>query len=141
MQAIICVGISGAGKSTWARAQAPLMGNVVVLELDDYREKLGDRYDQSLTLEAVRLRDQDLDFAIKGNMPVIIADTNLHEGLRNALVLKLVRADYGVRLEVFDTPYEVCIERNRRRPVPVPEYAMERMWADFQLQFPAKVSA
>jgi predicted kinase len=132
MFAILTVGLPASGKTTWAHSQRAYK----VLDLDDFREVLGDRHDQSLTREAVALRDQVLNKAIFNMEDVIIADTNLNPIFRAELVDKLLRAGYSVKLKVFDTPFDVCCERNNVRVNPVPKHAMERMHSQMIEQFP-----
>jgi predicted kinase len=134
--AFLTIGLPASGKSTWAKNKAQAEG-FKVFDLDDYRERLGNRHDQGLTRQAVDLRDRELIQAVNDGLNVIISDTNLNPVFRDEMVVFLTGRGYRVFTEVFDTPFEVCCERNNARANPVPVHAMERMRDQLAAQFPS----
>jgi predicted kinase len=124
LHAIITVGIPASGKSTFAESQAGALN----INLDDCRAQIsGDASNQNVTQQALALRDQLLQQAMEEGQLIIVSDTNLIPEHRSALIQKFKAALYGVTLLVFDTPFEVCVERNRARDRQVPDHAMQRM--------------
>ncbi|MEB3198671.1 MAG: AAA family ATPase [Candidatus Sericytochromatia bacterium] len=124
MLALITIGLPAAGKSTFA---ATLEG-FEELNLDACRAEVsGDASNQSVTLEALALRDTRLAAALAAGRPVVVSDTNLEPIHRRALAERCRAAGYRVRFVYFETPYDVCLTRNAARPRQVPEHAMARM--------------
>lgn len=131
MKAILTVGIPGSGKTFWAEAYAK-EHNYWNLNLDDIREQLGGRENQNLTQAAVLIRDSRILGACAVGQDIILSDTNLNDTHRGTLVAWLYRLGYEVAVKEFHTPWEVCLERNSKRPNPVPLHAMERMRDQFR---------
>ncbi len=115
------LGISGSGKSTWAKqamAEHP-PGSFVRVNKDSLRLMAHDGRFAGRQTEAqiVAMRDAIVKEMLRSGVDVIVDDTNLavvHESR-----LRELAADLGARFEVVDfsaEPTEVCIARDRQRP-------------------------
>jgi predicted kinase len=116
---IMCRGIPGSGKSYWANQQAHDDPNVTIVSSDDIRDEYGamtggyqgHKAEYHVTQE-VRSRIRE---ALKAGKTVISTDTNLthyHEYRMRELAVKYKAA---FEIKEFDTPLEVCIERDALR--------------------------
>ena len=121
---VVCKGLPGSGKSTWAEAELKRSGNTVRVNRDDLRLMLhhglkwsGDR--EKLTVSAERAIVQA---ALLAHKNVIVDDTNLlgagparWEQFAHDLN-QLVPSKVTVEIKDFtDVPLSVCIERDRYR--------------------------
>ena len=115
---IICRGIPASGKSTWAEQQK----YAVVVTRDDIRMQFN-------CTGAGWSKEKELDFVVpemnyriseglKAGLTVISADTNLNP-ITVARLINLAQS-LGAEYEIkdFDTPLEVCIERDSEREYP-----------------------
>ena len=130
----ITVGLPGSGKSTWA-AKAQEAGWVdVIINPDKIREELtGDASDQSRNRDVWQLTYQRAEAWLQADCKVLIDATFLTPKARKE-PLALVEVPTAVW---FNTPVDVCFERNLNRDRVVPEHAMERMKAQWSQCRPA----
>lgn len=120
-------GVSGCGKSTWARQEAErlrALGRLVVVsERDAWRDVVGVNEHGDVSGEArvtVRQDAQILGGLMAGAV-VIETSTNLRAEYLARLRRLAELAGAGLELVDFShVPLEVCVERNRRRPQRVP---------------------
>jgi len=130
MKAILTVGISASGKSTWAKQYAEENG-FVVFERDIVRRQIaansfGLKNDEPLS-KVWNWRNQSMEGAVLQQITaklvhaatmkqnVIIADTNLNATLRDKLVKFLVGLGYSVEYKVFPIDLEEAITRDSGR--------------------------
>lgn len=131
-RAVITVGPPACGKSTYARGLA----GYVECNLDRCRQQLhGDEADQSDTTRVVALRDRFLRRLIGARCDIVVSDTNAVPVYRAALIDRLRRAGYAVEVVIFETPLDVCLDRNRNRPRSVPEDVLARLHGEIALEF------
>jgi predicted kinase len=130
----ICIGIAGCGKTTHATKQVQEVPNTVKFSRDDFRFMVKDEPFCENKIEKV-ITDC-LEFAI-GNalsvgLNVVVHNTHLSEKYIKAY--DKFRDKYGVEIvySVFDTPYEICLERNNARERVVPEEVMYKMKNQFK---------
>lgn len=140
MKAIITVGISGSGKSTWASEFISGRPSWAVLERDQIRRSLltpfsWARWDWRREDEVTRLWNRRVREYAKEGVNLVIADTNLTN--RGRIIGTLLDLGYDVTVKVFNTPVEVCIERDGRRPegVRVGEAVIRRQHDRFRKEF------
>ncbi|MBX6356552.1 MAG: AAA family ATPase, partial [Micromonosporaceae bacterium] len=111
---VVLVGISGSGKSTFARRHfAPTQ----VLSSDAFRAMVvDDENDQSATADAFELLHQVAAKRLRAGRLTIVDATNVQQFARAALV-KIAR-DHDVLpvAIVFDVPEPVCWQRTQARP-------------------------
>jgi predicted kinase len=113
---VICKGLPGSGKSTWAQAQP----GAVVVNKDTIRRKLEETgwvWSHEGEKEVISRQDNDIRAAFWSGVKLVISDdTNLapkHEARLKRLAVQL-----GAEVEIVDftgVPIEVCIERDSKR--------------------------
>lgn len=121
---LIMVGVSGSGKSSWAKTHA---AGLHVLSSDQMRAMLTDQEDhQGITREAFELLKQMAQLRLKHGRPVIIDATNTQAASRVGW-LELAR-EHGVPAFVlwFDVDAQTCIARQQQRERYVPSFVIER---------------
>lgn len=133
IRAYITVGIPGSGKSTIAKRiiQEDEFNTIVELNLDDIREELsGDASDQSVTLDAVKLRNERLHHILDNLGDVFISDTNCHADHLWDLMSIIRRKGieyHHILLIDMDVPVDECLRRNDIRERKVPSDVIYRM--------------
>ncbi len=132
MRAIVMIGITGSGKSTYIKKELSNVPNPVIICPDDIRAELtGDAGDQSKNDEVWQLACQRAEQALQVGKVLIFNDTNAKK-LDRVGLLEFLRSVMG--LEGFikgiwlKTPLDVCIERNAQRTRSVPQTSVERMY-------------
>jgi len=123
---IVLVGLPASGKSTWAGEQ-----NLPALSSDAIRGLLADdETDQTIHRRVFATLRYVLRQRLKvGRMVTCIDATNLTPKERRPYI-EIARR-YACRIEAvfFDTPADVCKQRNRRRRRVVPEHVIDTMSA------------
>lgn len=145
MKAIITVGISASGKTTWAKEQK----DYTVICRDDVRRQILEsvldrpllagelwskwkwKHEPEVT-GIVQL--QIADAAAKGKN-IIIADTNLIEKYRTMLVQKLEALGYEVTMRLFQVTYEEACKRDAARRDGVGHSVIMKQWLQYQNEF------
>ncbi len=114
---IMCKGLPGSGKSTWAKQEVTRWKNVKRVCKDDLREML-DCSQWSKENEAFVLKARDLlvHAALEADMEVIIDDTNLDP--KHEKSLEDIAFGHGARFQIksfTDVPLEECVRRDAQR--------------------------
>ncbi len=121
------VGIAGSGKSSWAKKSA--------LASDEIRRLLrDDETDQTIHRIVFKTLRDLLRRRLELGVPVTYIDaTNLTRRERRPYIK--IATSYGCQAEAvfFDTPLEVCLERNRARQRNVPPDVLRMMAAKLQI--------
>jgi predicted kinase len=121
---IVLVGLPGSGKSTWAKQQG-----VAVISSDRIRYLLADdERDQNIHGDVFATLRYLLRRRFLLRRPLTIVDaTNLSLRERRPYIKTAQLYDCQVEAVFFDTPVEVCKERNRSRERIVPDEAIDMM--------------
>ena len=117
-QVIICVGLPNSGKSTFYSERYP---TYVRLSTDDYiewvAEKVNSTYNDVFTSQinqAGSVLNSVRDYALSKELPVYWDQTNLTVKTRKSK-LRSIPESYERIAVFFNTPFDVCIERNKAR--------------------------
>lgn len=135
----LTIGIPACGKSTWSREQFEAdPDTTVIVERDKIRETLYGSRSMDGTNEGLvtRLAQQLARQGLDDGKHVIISDTNTVPKYRKQWVRLAHEFDVTAEYKTFDTPFEVCLERNAARPqeMRVPEDVMMMMYDRLQNQ-------
>jgi predicted kinase len=120
---VVLVGLPGSGKSTWAAQQG-----LTVLSSDDMRVTLADdATDQTIHRQVFKALRYLVRQRIALGRPVTCVDATHLTPRERRPYFRLK----GCRVEAvyFNTPLEVCLQRNRLRSRVVPAEVIERMAA------------
>ena len=132
---ILCRGIQGSGKTTWAK-QWVLEDSEhrVRFNNDDIRNMLGKYWVPSREGLVKNLKDTFLWSSMSHGFDIVIDNMNLNpkeleyynkvlDNWNNpkGIVFDSVRPKYDIEIKNFFTPLEDCIERDSKRPNPIGE--------------------
>ena len=139
---IICRGIQGSGKSTWAKAWAKEdPTHRVRFNWDDMRTMMGEYWvperENTGILRTLRASFLD-DMMHKGwdicidNMNLNPKDWEFYEGLVKAYNAVNPGKEYEIEYMDFFTPVEECIRRDAMRPNPIGEAVIRSTWKRYR---------
>lgn len=141
MKAIITVGISASGKSTFAEAYARVHG-AIVSNRDDLRFSLTGarnwseyKFNAKIENLVTRLQNETALEASKLGKDFIVADTNIRKSVRDDWIRKLKFLWYEVELKLFPIELEEAIRRNASRKRSVEESVIReqyQQWLEFK---------
>lgn len=141
----VLIGISGCGKTTWAKKQKAHLEYLVngkpyapcdILSSDELRKELyGDENDQMHNEEVFKELHRRLKDRMRQGISVIVDATNLSLKNRRAYLNCVSKIPCYKVAVVFDVPLEVCIENQKKRDRQVPEDVLRRMRMKFEMPF------
>lgn len=118
MKAVICVGISASGKTTWANEQAKKT-KALITNRDDLRFSLtgcsgwGDyKFNKDIENTVTALQHTTIRSAASLKKDIIIADTNLNETFRKVLIDLCVAQGFEVVIQEFPITLEEAWKRD-----------------------------
>lgn len=128
MKLIMTKGLIASGKSTWSKQYIKENPDFIIVCKDDIREELNLPWSKEVEKTVIRLRDKRIMEAFDNGKSVISADTNFEKFHENRLrdICNIYDADFEIKL--FDTPLEVCIDRDSRREKPIGKDKITKMY-------------
>ena len=132
---ILCRGIQGSGKTTWAKQwvlEDP--EHRVRFNNDDIRNMLGKYWVPSREKLVQHIQEEALIEALERGYDIVIDNTNLNEKvLDNYRVLVTAYGDHAIEYkDFFDTPLSVCIERDKNRDLQVTEKVIRSFYNNYK---------
>lgn len=131
---IMCKGLPGSGKSTWAASEVLKdLAHMARVNKDDIRAELGKPWSAALEKEVLRIRDFRISVGLSAGKTVICDDTNLapkHEPRLRGLVTKY-KGDFEINDSFLAVPIDECIRRDAGREAPVGAKVIRDMAAQY----------
>ena len=138
---ILVQGISGSGKTTWAKQwveEDPI--HRVRLNYDDIRCMLGKYWVPEREPLMKKIFDTALDDAMFAGYNIVVDNmSNLnpaHVQEYQSLVynhnLEYKDNQYEIEFILINTPVEVCIERDSKRDIPIGEKVIRQQWRKYR---------
>lgn len=128
MKLVMCQGLPGSGKTTWAKAQT----GYERVNKDDIRAELaagGWVWSKEKEKEVIAIRDAKIRLLLSTGNNVISDDTNFG---KHKITLSRLATECGAEFErkYFDVPLDECLRRNATRTgeARVPDNAIIGMW-------------
>ena len=151
MKAVITVGISGSGKSTWASKQS----GYTVINRDDVRVELMERDGKQFSWsgwswkredEVTKICNTKIAEMASAGIDIIISDTNLNRGRRNSLAARLKELGYDVSYQFFHGVcaeqhmfVDQCVKNDMKRRNPVGFETIHHQWLQFKENYPESI--
>lgn len=138
MKVLLLRGLPASGKSTYAKELVSKDHNWVRVNKDDLRAMMNNgEFSGKLEKQVIRTEREIAENALKIGKNVVIDDTNfnpIHEEYFRDLAVR-----YGAEFEIkfFDTPLEVCMVRDNKRPNGVGEAVIYKMYNQYLKPQPA----
>lgn len=135
VELVVAVGLPASGKDTYYNDILKDKGFVHVASDNIRAEVFGDVNDQKHNAEVFDIMMKRVKEALREGHSCYYNATNLNAKRRMNFIKELrnrVENKFYASCIVFATPYEECCGRNKNRERTVPDYAMERMYKNFQ---------
>lgn len=130
---ILCQGIQGSGKSTWAKAWAKEdPEHRVRLNYDDLRNMMGEYWVPSREKMLKDMEQAFLKKAVLSGYDIVIDNMNLNPKTIAYYEDWAKQYNYEFERVLFDTPVEECIKRDKSRPNPIGEVVIKRTWNTYR---------
>ena len=139
---IICRGIQGSGKSTWAKEWAKaLPTHRIRFNWDDMRNMMGEYWvpERENTGVLKTLRASFLEEMMHKEWDIVVDNMNLnpkdwefYEGVVKTFNEANPTKKYEVKYKDFFTPVEECIRRDAMRPNPIGEAVIRATWKRYR---------
>jgi len=126
---LVLIGPSGSGKTTWARDHFAY-GEVV--SSDSLRGMVGaGEDDQTASPAAFDILEQIVDERLKRGLTVVIDTLGYSDEARARWIAKAHEAGIPAHAVLFDTPAQVCQQRNETRDKPIPKSVLKSQFSRF----------
>jgi F420-dependent oxidoreductase-like protein len=127
---VVLVGPSGSGKSTWA---AEHFAPSEIVSSDTLRGVVGaGEDDQTASTVAFQLLEIIVAERLRRGLTTVIDTLGFDDDARLRWIESSHEAGIPAHAVIFDTPDEVCRERNTSRPRPIPKGVLERQFSRFR---------
>lgn len=142
MKAIITIGVSASGKSTWAKEYAIVNRKTIITNRDDLRFSLTGatswknyRFDKHIEKTITEIQQATICQAIAQKHDIIVADTNLSPFYREQLISLLETVGYQVEIKEFPITLEEAWKRDALRTNGVGKdviYKQYQQWLEYK---------
>lgn len=128
----ILIGISGSGKSTWAREFVAKNDKWCIVSRDDFRYAWQNKgvVDEKLENLITDMVERSIESLVNRGYNVIYDATNLKASYINKIA-NIVRHTARVEYQIFDVPKEIAIQRDSLRERKVGKYVIERQYQQY----------
>ncbi len=134
MELIMTRGVSGSGKSTWARNYVLSHPRVKRINRDTLRLMIDGGWGQKKERQIVEVRNLLIRKFLKDDFSVIVDDTNLTKSHEDQLRHIARECGASFRIQDFtDVPYETCVKRDLERLDSVGERVIWKQWSTLQM--------
>ena len=130
---ILCRGIQGSGKTTWAKQwvlEDP--EHIVRFNNDDIRNMLGKYWVPSREPIVTTMKNSFISGAAIFRMDVVIDNMNLNSKELDYWKDIARMSNYDLEIKYFPTPLQECIERDSKRPNPIGEEVIRRTYEKYK---------
>ena len=126
---ILCQGLPASGKSTWAIQHCTDNPEFIRVNKDTIRGFFGDlKWNSKFEKDVIDIQRLIANTALRQGKSVIVDDTNFNPKIK-AYWKELANCyDIEFHIEAFDTPVEVCIERDQKREKSVGMHVILNMY-------------
>lgn len=137
---ILCRGIQGSGKTTWAKQYCKEHPNTIRVNRDDIRQMFSQKWSKELEQIVIDTELRAIDNALYEEMDVVVDDVSNLNRYTVDKIWDIVRkyqqmrsiSDYGIIYQDFFTPLEECIERDSKRPSPIGEEVIRKTYERYK---------
>lgn len=137
---ILCRGIQGSGKTTWAKQYCKEHPNTIRVNRDDIRQMFSQKWSKELEQIVVDTELRAIDNALYEEMDVVVDDvSNLNRYTVDKIwdIVKKYQqmrsiSDYGIIYQDLFTPLQECIERDSKRPNPIGEEVIRKTYERYK---------
>ncbi len=148
MKAIVTIGISASGKSTWAAEYIKRNPGTVEINRDSFRgmimvesglEPVWRNWKWKREGEVTRRVEEKLKACAENGLDIIISDTNLQKDRRVQLMNRLRDMGYDVSTKVFEITYDEAVRRDNERHNGVGAAVIQKQWQQYLDEFGDRV--
>ena len=137
---ILCRGIQGSGKTTWAKQYCKEHPNTIRVNRDDIRQMFSQKWSKELEQIVIDTELRAIDNALYEEMDVVVDDVSNLNRYTVDKIWDIVRkyqqmrsiSDYGIIYQDLFTPLEECIERDSKRPNPIGEEVIRKTYERYK---------
>lgn len=140
MKAILTVGVSASGKTTWAEQFVKENDGWVNINRDDIRfailgERDWSKWNWKNEKRVTGVQEQLIFDAVMEEKDIIISDTNLNKKFREQMIQKLEEKGYNVTLKMFPVSFEEAVKRDTQRANGVGYSVIAKQYEQWEEQF------
>lgn len=138
---ILCRGIQGSGKTTWAKQYCKEHPNTIRVNRDDIRQMFSQEWSRDLEHITILTELKAIDNALYEGMDVVVDDVSNLNGYTVEGIRKIIRKYQQVRKDIceynliyqdFFIPLQDCIERDSKRPNPIGEEVIRKTYEKYK---------